>query len=82
MAQLRTGGHSLPIETGRWERITGPDGRRGPRPAEERFCDACDKEVVGDEIHWTIECEGNREEFEKFENIVLQLEVEDLLVDV
>ena len=82
MAQLRTGGHSLPIETGRWERITGPDGKRGPRPAEERFCDSCDKNLVGDEIHCTIECEGNCEEFERFQNIVSQLDVEDLVLDM
>jgi hypothetical protein len=82
MAQLRTGGHSLPIETGRWERITGPDGKRGPRPAEERFCDSCDKEVIGDEIHWTIGCEGNRGEYKRFENIVLGLDEVDLVLDV
>jgi hypothetical protein len=73
-ARLRTGSHDLPIETGRWSRIT-KDKTRKPRPAEDRYCDSCNREedgkrVVGDETHWMVECEGNRGEFEKFKNLV------------
>ena len=80
LTQLRTGSHKLPIATGRWERVT-IDGQRRQKPAEQRLCDNCNEDCIGDEIHWTIECRGNRDEFLKFRSIVSNMDLPDIMMD-
>ena len=41
LIKFRTGNHKLPVETGRWENI----------PHNDRKCNLCELNQVGDEIH-------------------------------
>ena len=43
--QIRTRNHSLPIVTGRWQKIQH----------EERLCNLC-KSEIGDEFHYVLVC--------------------------
>ena len=47
MARFRTCNFKLPIETGRWYDID----------IEERKCDICQQNTLGDEFHYLLECE-------------------------
>ena len=44
--RFRTANHKLPVEKGRWENI----------PYEDRKCQACDKNEIGDEFHYLFTC--------------------------
>ena len=46
MIKFRTANHKLPIEVGRWENIV----------YEERKCNFCDKNDLGDEFHYLFIC--------------------------
>ena len=46
LVKLRLCNHKLRIETGRYEKIA----------REERFCDMCNQNVIGDEFHLFYEC--------------------------
>ena len=46
MVRFRTGNHKLPVETGRWNNIE----------YRERKCLLCEKQSVGDELHYILEC--------------------------
>ena len=46
MVRFRTGNHKLPVETGRWNTIE----------YRERKCLLCEKQSVGDELHFILEC--------------------------
>ncbi|MEW8546068.1 MAG: reverse transcriptase family protein [Candidatus Thiodiazotropha sp.] len=46
MIKFRTANHKLPIETGRWENIS----------LQERKCVLCDKNDIGDELHYLLIC--------------------------
>lgn len=46
LIRLRTGGHHLAIETGRWSHI----------PRQDRVCEKCDTGAVEDEAHVLFEC--------------------------
>jgi hypothetical protein len=46
LVRLRTGGHHLAIETGRWSGT----------PRNERVCEMCDQGVEEDELHFLFEC--------------------------
>lgn len=51
IARYRTTNNRLPIEKGRWENI---DRNR-------RFCQLCNKNLIGDEYHYLFECENFKE---------------------
>ena len=44
--KFRTTNHRLPIETGRWRNID----------RSLRFCTLCNKNCIGDEFHYLLEC--------------------------
>ena len=46
MCKIRTNNHRLPIVTGRYNRII----------REERYCNKCRDNILGDEYHVTLEC--------------------------
>ena len=46
MVRFRTANHKLPIETGRWNNIDVAD----------RKCTLCEKNTIGDEFHYLLEC--------------------------
>ena len=46
MVQFRTGNHKMPVETGRWLNID----------YDARKCSVCDKDTLGDEFHYLLEC--------------------------
>ena len=46
MVKFRTCNHKLPVETGRWNGIDYAD----------RICRLCDKQTIGDEFHYILEC--------------------------
>ena len=46
LCSLRTNNHRLPIVTGRYNGI----------PKEERYCNKCNNNVIGDEFHVLLEC--------------------------
>lgn len=46
LIRLRTGGHHLAVEVGRWSGLS----------REERVCTHCDREAVEDEMHVLFEC--------------------------
>ena len=46
MVKFRTANHKLPIEVGRWENIV----------YEDRKCNLCDKNDLGDEFHYLLIC--------------------------
>ena len=45
--KYRTGNHRLPTETGRW----------GDTPLNERKCNVCNKNNIGDEYHYFFLCD-------------------------
>ena len=47
--KFRTGNARLPIETGRWKDI----------PRENRFCNLCNRNEIGDEFHYLFDCTDN-----------------------
>ena len=46
MIKFRTANHKLPIEVGRWENIV----------YEDRKCNFCEKNELGDEFHYLFIC--------------------------
>ena len=46
MVHFRTGNHKMPVETGRWQNIE----------LDDRKCTICDKNTLGDEFHYLMEC--------------------------
>ena len=46
LTKLRTANHKLPIEKGRYRNL----------PREERKCNLCNQEKIGDEFHFLLEC--------------------------
>lgn len=46
MVHFRTANHKFPIETGRWNNID----------LNERKCNLCEKNIIGDEFHYLLEC--------------------------
>jgi hypothetical protein len=46
LCKFRTTNHKLPIEKGRWSNI----------PRENRYCELCQKNQIGDEYHYIFEC--------------------------
>ena len=46
LIKFRTSNHSLPIETGRWENV----------PFDDRKCQLCHKNELGDEFHYLFCC--------------------------
>ena len=52
--KFRTSNHKLPIETGRWTNT----------PRQERVCNICDLEEVGDEFHYIFNCKFFKKERE------------------
>ena len=44
--KFRTTNHKLPIEKGRWSNI----------PRENRYCELCQKNQIGEEYHYIFEC--------------------------
>lgn len=51
LAQFRTTNNKLPIEKGRWENID----------RSQRYCSLCNRNLIGDEYHFLIECEYFKE---------------------
>ena len=49
MTKFRCCNHFLPIECGRWTNI----------PRENRFCNLCETNSIGDEFHFLFECNDN-----------------------
>ena len=47
LAKFRTTNHKLPIEKGRWENIE----------RNQRTCNLCNRNALGDEYHFLLECE-------------------------
>ena len=46
LCKFRTTNHKLSIEKGRWSNI----------PRENRYCELCQKNQIGDEYHYIFEC--------------------------
>ena len=46
LIKFRTSNHRLPIETGRWENV----------PFDDRKCQLCHKDELGDEFHYLFCC--------------------------
>ena len=46
LCRFRTVNHKLPIESGRWKNI----------PRENRTCNLCNSNEIGDEFHYILEC--------------------------
>ena len=46
LIKFRTSNYKLPIETGRWENIN----------IEDRKCQLCDKNDLGDDFHYLLTC--------------------------
>ena len=46
MCRFRCSNHKLPIETGRWSNIA----------RNERYCNLCTSNTLGDEFHYILEC--------------------------
>lgn len=46
MVRFRTANHKMPIETGRWNNVD----------VDDRKCNLCDKNIIGDEFHYLLEC--------------------------
>ena len=61
IAQMRTGTSFLRIETGRYERQVGENGKLEKLPAEKRICKLCDSKTVEDELHFILKCEKYRQ---------------------
>ena len=47
MIQFRTRSNKLPVEVGAWENIDYND----------RICTLCDRNCIGDEFHYLLECD-------------------------
>ena len=56
MVRFRTGNHKMPIETGRWLNIE----------LSNRKCELCDKDTIGDEFHYLLECTFFQRDRERF----------------
>jgi hypothetical protein len=56
LAQMRTGTSFLRIETGRYERQVGANGRFEKLPAEKRLCRLCQANEIEDELHFLLKC--------------------------
>ena len=52
LCRFRTMNHRLPIERGRWQNI----------PRENRKCNLCQSQDIGDEYHYLLTCTSLREE--------------------
>ena len=46
LVHFRSANHRLPIETGRWNNVE----------LEDRKCNLCDMNTIGDEFHCLLEC--------------------------
>ena len=46
LCKFRTCNHRLPIEIGRWQGIE----------RQNRTCNICDKNEIGDEFHYVLQC--------------------------
>ncbi len=58
IAQMRTGTSFLRIETGRYERQQGPNGKFEKLPIEKRTCRICKQSEIEDEFHFIIKCQS------------------------
>ena len=47
--KLRSGNHKLPVARGRYTNIV----------REHRYCDLCDRNILGDEYHCFVECQND-----------------------
>ena len=56
MVRFRTGNHKMPIETGRWLNIE----------LSSRKCELCDKDTIGDEFHYLLQCTFFQRDRERF----------------
>ena len=56
LCRYRTCNHRLPIETGRWTNID----------RNERYCQLCNSNKIGDEYHYILECQTCMHERKKF----------------
>jgi hypothetical protein len=54
--KLRSGTNILRVETGRYERVPGPDGHLMKMPVEQRECLLCRTGEVEDEAHFLLHC--------------------------
>ena len=48
LCKFRTANHRLPVEVGRWQRIE----------YDQRICNLCNSNNIGDEYHFLLECES------------------------
>ena len=60
ITKLRISAHKLIIETGRYSKI----------PRADRLCNKCDANVLGDEIHFLLECSTFENERTKMLSVV------------
>ena len=51
MSRIRTSNHRLPIETGRY--------KCNRKQRQDRLCDKCNSNRVGDELHFILECKNS-----------------------
>ena len=56
MFKFRTANHKLPIETGRWNNVE----------LSERKCQLCERNHIGDEFHYLLECTFFRNERRRY----------------
>lgn len=54
--KLRSGTNVLRIETGRYERVSGPTGKKEKKPIERRLCLMCMSGDVESEAHFLLHC--------------------------
>jgi hypothetical protein len=54
--KLRSGTHVLRLETGRYERVVGPNGKLEKKPIEQRRCLMCVDGSVETEAHFLLHC--------------------------
>ena len=52
LLKFRTSNHKLPVERGRWEK----------KKHNECVCTICNRNMIGDEFHYVLECEAFKEE--------------------
>ena len=56
LMRFRTGSHHLAVETGRWEKVEGENGKKRSKDRAHRVCTKCSSYAVEDEVHFLFEC--------------------------